>query len=360
MKNPVVLFLLQWIVLMVSYHLFMSDLQSVSLIFYLILIDLIGCMFLGQKLAELFPVHLPDFPKIVPVLYLYVFAFVILIYTLYSAYRMGAGFDSFLDFRDSLFYTDDDERGSIQIGISFPMVAAALFLSRIERRQLMSVFWAFGLFLLAVVSTSKMYLFLSVFFLLPKIDDINFKKISSVVLVLILMFGLSHLILEKFSSDPEDGVLDALFKTFQVYLLSGIGAFQLVLDGFTSLPEMRSLYGVKQIIPLNIFSDIRTNIYPFVALEDGWMTNVYTAIGPWWFDFGFLGVGVIGAGIGYFYTLLWTSRRNFSLYLFSFSVLPLFFTFFEDYFLMSLKTWVAFIVVAFVVEFISVRKGVKC
>lgn len=353
MISPTIIISLQWLILIAAYHATsMASHQPINLIFYLILLIFVTFMAIGELTGRAAPKLQPLNIKIINKEITYMIGALLFTISLAIAYSTISKntFTSALEFRDSLFYTSNGEdRASFGVGLAFPIAAAAYLIAKSEGDRKTKYTFMAAMIILAVLSTSKMYLFLFIFFLMPETKKLRIKHTIIAVSALTLMFAASHIVLQKFSSDPGEGLIQALLKTLEVYLLSGIAAFQKVLEGTAYLPELRSLYGLNQILPLDIHGVPDSNILEFTTIESGWQTNVYTAMGVWWNDFGYTGVAIISTFIGFAYQKIWEGRSLQSKYLTAFSLFPLLFTFFDDYFLMSLKMWVAFILGALLI-----------
>ncbi|UCV13946.1 O-antigen polymerase [Quatrionicoccus australiensis] len=357
-SSPSFVVFIQWTFLLIAYQASMADLQKLNPFFLVIVATFVLFMVIGEWFGgavgnvERVPKYFFNKQS------LYVISCISILYTGYLFLMLvgSGGFESALDFRETLFYTSDSDKSSLEVGVSFPLVAASLVVSKESKDKRIIVFFSVFLFFLAILSTSKMYLFLFAFFMFPSLNRIRLRHVLIGVVCLFSLFALSHIVLEKYSADPEDGITDAVLKTFEVYLLSGIGAFQIVLNNDASLPEMRSFYGINQLLPIKLDWVPNINILPWVSIDYGWMTNIYTALGVWWNDFGLLGVAVISFFIGFAYKIMWSSKTLQGRFMTTFSLLPLLFTFFEDYFLMSLKTWVVFYMASVLISFTRLEK----
>ncbi len=280
-----------------------------------------------------------------------------------SLYSLIVGYASFSNagFNFSLLrasINDGSSQASLGVGLSFPICAAcAVYAREVSRSYISSLFYGL-LLMLALVSTSKIFIILFIFYAYPwHKDNINFKWIFLSSLLILVGFGVSHFLLEKFSSNPDDGILTAILNTFKVYLLGGIAALQIYIKNPDLLPGGIMYTGMPEIA--SIFINVpTTDILPW-SYFGKWNGNVYTAFAYWINSFGFISCLIMGGLLGFYYSIFFRNKCDFSRDFYKvFLVFCIIITFFQDHYFPSFKMHVAFIISSLMLRFINQRKGV--
>lgn len=269
----------------------------------------------------------------------YFVAFVAFLYSMISFINLFFELGGMAYIRESLV----DNGISLHVGLSFPLCAAAFFYSRFILKK-DNYFFLVAMFVLAVVSTSKIFVVLSVLYAipwyLPKFK-LSMTKIFIVCAVGFLFFSLIHIMLGKIAGPQKDGV-SALFFTFKGYLLGSIAALQLILDG-------------KFILPQGIFIDRFLGTLPFTPydmptydLDDiwvrtgDWLGNVYTAFAFWYQPLGLYSILLFASILGVLYGVILSSPGTLGTFMKVYSYYPLIFMLFSEQFFLSVSQWLSF------------------
>jgi len=232
--------------------------------------------------------------------------------------------------------------GSFGLGLSLPLSLCCMYLAKCEKKKWIHALFVCTSLMLAILSTSKIFIILFVIYVTGMNNYISKKKIAIYGCISLLFFGLSSIILGKFSSDPNSNIFNAIFDTLKVYLFSGLSAFNLFVDGKTDLPEnilmypFRGFLGAAMNIP-------ETDILPWVN-TGVWETNVYTAFAPWYQSFGYLSSFIFGIGIGVYYGFWFSFRKTIAIGFYqTFLFFPLIMLFFQEHFILSWKMHIIYI-----------------
>lgn len=233
--------------------------------------------------------------------------FLALTTTLYSLYKllvllMSNDLASLMMFRGSV--SGDDAKVLLGVGLSFPFTLAAWYITKNHNNNLSSLFFLLAI-MLAIISTTKIFLFILVFYSLY-FSNVSVSKVIFSLLILIALFFLSHLLLEKFSSNPEDGLFVALWNTFLVYLYGGIAGFENLLNNKIEINEFTMFKSIEGLVSIFGFYNLPdTAILPWTRIGV-WNTNVYTAFGYWYALMGyfylFIAPLILGAYYAFFFT----------------------------------------------------------
>ena len=222
------------------------------------------------------------------------------------------------------------------LGISLPLSFCCMYLARHENKK--NYFYCFTLFsfLLAVLSTSKIFLILFLVYIVGINSYVSKKKLLIYGTFVFGLFALSSIILGKFSSDPEGKIISAIFDTLRVYLFSGLAAFNLYVEKNVTLPENLLLYPFKEV--WGTTKDIpKTDILPWIN-TGVWDTNVYTAFAPWYQSLGLYAAIIIGILLGFYYGIWFSFRQNLAVGFYqTFLCFPLLMLFFQEHYLLSWK-----------------------
>ncbi len=256
-----------------------------------------------------------------------------------------------MDFRDLL---GDAEGGrvSVGVGLTFPLACGGWCTARKLGRTRTA--WFLGLLVLAVaiISTSKIFLALFLLFLMPWWGSpVRLRRWAIAgALVAGIAFGLSHVLLDKFSSSPEGRLMGALVDTFQVYLFGGIAGFQQVLAGTATFPEGAMWKPIGDLLPGSLRVP-QSAILPWTTVGE-WETNVYSAFAYWFDAFDAASGVVVGAALGLFYGLTFGRERVGCAMEFmrTYLLFPLLFMFHQDFFLPSLLGHIGFLGAALLLD----------
>lgn len=249
----------------------------------------------------------------------------------------------------------DGRAGGFGLGISLPLALCCMYLAKNEMKKYKYTFFLLISFILAILSTSKIFLILVVIFAIGFNSVISKRKIATYGFIIIFIFGLSSVILGKFSSNPNDGIFSAVIDTFKVYLFSGLAAFDLYTNNNYLLPDNILLYPFRDIIGSTI-NIPQTDILPWVN-SGVWETNVYTGFAPWYQKFGFLSAVIFGVFLGGYYGFWFGFRKNLAVQFYqTFLFFPLILLFFQEHYILSWKMHVAYIACATMLSFTKVEK----
>lgn len=184
-----------------------------------------------------------------------------------------------------------------------------------------------------------------------KIDK---KRMIAFGLVGFFLFSLSSFLLGKYSTSIDDGIFGALYDTFKVYLLSGLSAFNLLVQGKTLIPENTLLIPLKNVLDGYLIIP-ESDLMPWVN-SGKWETNVYTAFAPWYESLGFISALILGVLLGGYYALWFNSNlgyvaRFYQVYL----LFPLLIMFFQEHFVLSWKMHFSYLICTFILLLLNVR-----
>jgi len=275
---------------------------------------------------------------------------VVFLYTCYNVYLivLEEGVQTAMQFRQS---TSGEESRSVGVAFSFPILMAGYYLSVKASAMYLKVLFFILSFLVAVVSTSKLFVLIWFFYIVMLRENrISYARLIALSIIFLIFFALSHVVLGKYSSDPGQGLTLALFNTLKVYALSGVGALQLIYEAGSSLDENSMYIGLRLFFP-EMIEYPRSQILPWVKVGV-WNTNVYTAIGYWYSAMGSLYPYVVGPVLGVWYAVFVNSSRFAKRYLTFYShflMFCLFFSVFGDLYLVALPMHINFLIVSIIV-----------
>ncbi len=247
-----------------------------------------------------------------PAYFLYAIAISLTLYSLYklTSFLMANSLTSLMMLRSSV--AGSEAKISLGVGLSFPFCLAAWYISKLNESKYSILFICLAL-LLALMSTTKIFLFVIVFYLLF-FSNVNMVRILISVFVLLAVFFLSHLLLEKFSSNPDDGVVRALWNTLLVYMFGGIAAFQNILIGSVQLEQNIMLSSIKGIVSVFGIDNVPVSpILPWTKVGN-WNTNVYTAFGYWYSLIGHFYLFISPLILGFYYALFFSPKKPFIMF----------------------------------------------
>lgn len=276
--------------------------------------------------------------KFIPSYFLFFVVTINVIYTLSLFIHVIYLTGDFIHYRDYLLESGE----SIRVGTSFPLVAALLVYARANRVYNVKMISAL-LLLLAIISSSKIFIMLALIFVIPWYEqsfNASFFKICMILIFSFLGFILLHLLLGKYVGSSN--VFYALVFTLKGYLLGGIAVFQDVLNGNITLPDGFYIFSFLEKIPLlefNYVAEIDNNGWFRTGL---WFGNVYSAFSYWEELGGLPAFPIVGSIIGLLYGFIHKSNRYEFIVLKNFSYYPLIMMVFAEQFLLGLGMWVSF------------------
>lgn len=273
---------------------------------------------------------------------------------------MSGSVASLVDLRTFILGDVDTDRPFTGIGYAFPIACAGWYFAR--RNQLRGLTWVSGSLVLAtaILSTSKIFLFLFLFYLVPLWKkDLQLRKWMLGFTTLGLgAFAASHILLEKLASDADEaGVLMAVWQTFRVYLLGGIAALQNAITGVTELPHGLMWRPVDKVLP-GVFDVPATDQSPWSNFGGG-IGNVYTAFANWRDQFGLASGVLMGCLLGAFYAHVFCRLRACVAVDFyrTFLMFPLLFMFFSDFYVAGLYMHIGFAFAAYLLSRVQPEDG---
>lgn len=240
----------------------------------------------------------------------------------FSAYKLQvaigvADIGSLLSFRDLVSNPDNDFGGRVSLGVgfSFPLIMAAFVLAKRNRDAAWKFLFLLSGFLVAAISTSKVFLLIWIMYLVYGSKQ-QLKTYIWAAAFFVVLFGVSHLILEKFSSTPEVGVLGALANTFKVYLWGGVAAYQKMINGEVELNGYALFYPIKSFLGLfwsraHLIHD--TNILPWTDVGL-WFTNTYTGLALYFPFFGNAFPFIVAPFMGFYCGAVFSANEAFRRY----------------------------------------------
>lgn len=247
---------------------------------------------------------------------------------------------------------------SLHVGISFPFVAAAFFASLKFGTKFSQRIFSLMLIVLGVISLSKIFVVIAIFFisgLFVGRRNLDAKSVLYFLLFSLLLFAALHIAMDKLAANQNsDSLLYSVLFTFFGYLLGGLAAFQLVLDGDAST-------GLVYKSILSFLTHRPDSVALSGGSDDGWVVtgnwigNVYSGFSPWFEYFGGYGLAFYGALIGSIHAFLnHLSKKSDSFsFLRVFSFYPLTFVVFSDGYVGAIAMWVAFSLAAFMYSLIA-------
>ena len=261
---------------------------------------------------------------------------------------VSGGFSSVLDYRHA--FSSEENNSSIGAGFSFPFLLAASYISKYKNKLSLFNIFMFLSFVVAVISTTKIFILIFLFFVFH-MYNLKFFKLILFALIAFLLFAMSHLVIGKFSSSPDDGLFLAIINTFFVYFSGGFAAYQKILDGYIVLDYNIMFIGLQPLAFLvpNYFLP-STAILPWVDVGI-WETNLYTAFGYWYSFFGESHSVVMGFILGLFYGFVFSSNNFSKLLDFyrPFLLFSMFFIIFGDMFIVAFTMHIIYLFLSLIV-----------
>jgi len=249
-----------------------------------------------------------------------------------------------MGFRSLVSGGSEQAKFSIGVGISFPAMLATYVFARSNLQYSLSKIAMFLAFILAVASTSKIFILIAVIVIVYEGGG-RLKGALVLLALMLVLFGFSHILLAKFSSDPEIGMFSALINTLFVYSYGGIAAYSELLKGSVVLDPLASFVSLKSFFDIFFVNSIASDpILPWVDIGR-WNTNNYTALGYWYAFLGgfyvFFVPLFLGTFYGFFFNVESLNKPAFHLYRILL-VFCLIFTMWGDLFFPALKVHIAF------------------
>lgn len=269
-------------------------------------------------------------------------------FSLFLKLVLFGGFASVLDFREA--FSSDEGNLSIGAGITLPFLLASMYLCKKLGHRVKYKIYATLALVIALISTTKIFILIFLFFIFY-LSNIRFIHLFVYLLLALAFFSASHIIIGKFSSNPEDGIFTAVLDTLFVYFSGGFAAYQKILDGYILIPDNVMFYGLK---PFEyMFSGgflPNSGILPWIDVGV-WETNVYTAFGYWFSQFGESYIFLVSSLLGVFYGFMFSRNKlasHFDFYR-PFLLCCLFFTIFGDMFFPAFSMHVIYLFLAFII-----------
>lgn len=244
---------------------------------------------------------------------------------------------------------------SLGVGISFPFAAGSYFYCRLHKLKKKMIFFMIIMFMLAFISSSKMFFIIAMLFLSGLyIENIYFsaKKIIIIFILGFLIFSMLHILMNKIAYVEGDSLLVSLLYTLCGYYYGGFSVFQLCLDGVFSSGK-----SYQSFVDFLIGNAVQTGrLYENGWVETGgWFGNVSSGFTPWYEYLGYYGLSLYGSIIGFVYGVINYGSKLYSgmIFLRVFSIYPIIFIIFNDTFLRAATIWFGFIFVAIMLIFIE-------
>lgn len=187
----------------------------------------------------------------------------------------------------------------------------------------------------------------------------NLKVIKYVFLTLILMVGI-HAIRESGSSNKVEGSV-----VLYTYLLGGLPALDKIVNSemtsaqfgqhtLSLMINIQRKLEFKEATPKIYINDITYDSYIYVPYP----TNVYTAIGPVWLDFGYYGIIFFSFLIGLFssYFYLKATRYHWALIVYGYIFCVLILQFFGEYIFTNASLLVQIVLLSYFLYFFSNKR----
>lgn len=230
---------------------------------------------------------------------------------------------------------------SFYISISFPMCACYLFYLNSIQKNSQSVVVTIVLFVLALISTSKIFFIIFLLFSIPwyrKGFKLSFKIILVAMLIGFSSFSLLHIITNRVVGGNDSLIKNIIF-TMEGYYIGGLAAFQTFLDG-TMKNYMTSGGWIK---------------------TGKWVGNVYSGFYYLFAEKSYMFFIARCFCVGFLYGIIWAnvSKNYFWRVLSIYSVFPVCFIFFSDFFFGGWIQWCCFAAAAFVLNSVKKKKSYK-
>lgn len=211
---------------------------------------------------------------------------------------------------------------SFHIGISFPIVCSVVYFNNINGIKKGEMLIRLLLLGLALISTSKIFIILSLLYCIPwyvKGYKINLKQIVIYASLAFLAFYIFHIILGR--TGIGENVFEKLWNTFNGYLVGSLAIFQKFFYGY----EVR---GWQQ--------------------AGSWVGNVATAFAVFYAERSYLIFMLRIAILGSLYAVMDSLKKDdfFKIY----TVFPLFFIYFSDLYIQGIVQFVMFFLCSIIIK----------
>jgi hypothetical protein len=333
----------EWLVLLMLYVFYEAEFVPQDEAFVLYAGVFFMCFFIAYEAGRMF-----ETPRVMPPVVFPQFAFFGLAFgaaalslALSAGHMRGLGVESAIEYRSLFVDYGDAPVMSSRIGTSMPLVCGAWLLARLSGR--IALAWIFGLltFMLALLSTSKMFLVLALLFAFPTLgrEGLNKKTLVWAGAIGLALFAVLHTALGKVVGEDQ-GLSSAILTTLKTYLLGGIAGAQLLTSGATSIPENVVWKPYADLLP-GMYDVPATGILPWIQAGD-WYVNVYTAFAYWLDALGWWSCAVMGLWLGIVYGVLQARPDSVpTRYIRLFALFPLLSMFHQDFFF-AIGMWIAF------------------
>ncbi len=229
---------------------------------------------------------------------------------------------------------------SFHVGISFPFVSSCLFYQNLKNYKKYKKFLVALIFLLALISSSKQFIVLAILFAIPWYKK-DFK-FSFLPILLVFCFGfllilLLHAVTGRVAGNGN--LFQRTIYTINGYLLGGIAAFQLFLDG-----TMES--------HITVGSWVKTG---------DWIGNVYSGFYGFYQSRSIFLLSIKILTISLLYSFLNSKRKSiFFKFMRIYSLYPLLFFIFSDLYFPAVKQWLVFVLAGISLLLIKQKEALKC
>lgn len=229
---------------------------------------------------------------------------------------------------------------SFHVGISFPFVSSCLFYQNFKNYKKYKKLLIVLIFLLALISSSKQFIILAILFAIPWYKK-NFK-FSLLPILFVFSFGFLLILLLHAVTGRVAGSGNLFQKTVYTingYLLGGLAAFQLFLDG-----TMES----------------HITVGGWVKTGD-WIGNVYSGFYGFYQNRNIFLLSLKVLAISLLYAFLNSKRKSMFLnFMRIYSLYPLLFFIFSDLYFSAVKQWFVFVIAGISLLFIKQKEALKC
>lgn len=254
-----------------------------------------------------------------------------------------------------------EENLSLSVGISFPMVAGAYYLSEVVGDLKTKKLLMLMMFVLAAMSTSKIFFVIFIIFISGFYKEkfkFNPVQITFLVFLGFIFFAIIHLLTNRIAGDFDDsflGILEALVFTMVGYLIGGLAVFQSQLNGHFNANIIYDNFLLFLINKPSIVYDLET--VQWVKTGE-WVGNVYSGFSNWYFNGEELSILFLGCFIGVLYSFIfYYAKYSYAInYIKIFSFYPLIFFVFSDTYIAATKIWLAFCIVSFIICITNFQK----
>lgn len=282
------------------------------------------------------------FPNVIPEKLLYILAFLSSSLSIIILFSDGNRFSDLMSLRNLLTPEGSEERLSIGIGFSLPLTLTGWILARSKNKKRETYLLGIMSFLLAILTTSKIFILICLLFSIPlniKTNNIPFKKLLHIALTSLIGFTLLHIALGKFV-ESDDGLFDSMYRTFISYLLSGVAGFSLYINNEAQFPSNAVWKSIGDFIP-SLINVPESNILPWIQIGD-WYGNVYTGLTYWIDGFSYIGMIIYVSLLGVISKIIFSTKGVSIIPIQRLFIFGLLIISHQDSFLASIKLWIGF------------------